>query len=181
MLGLVITEFGDGVLRTKARFLTLAEMQSSVTVDLVENMHNVLVGENLGVGLAAPQVGRPMAVAVVNIHKTPLRPEVEEFKMVIVNPKITQTFGRRVQLWEGCISSGKKQHGLFTKVPRYKKIELEYYDQNAQKYTQIFKGLPAHVIQHEVDHLNGILFVDKVKDTRTFMTYGEYRKMKEEA
>ena len=181
MKNLQIAEFEDGVLRLKARFLTLAEMQSPATSELIENMHHTLISENLGIGLAAPQVGQSVAVAVVNIHKTPLRPEVEEFKMVIVNPKITQTFGRRVQLWEGCISSGKKQHGLFTKVPRYKKIELEYYDQNAQKYTQIFKGLPAHVIQHEVDHLNGILFVDKVKDTRTFMTYGEYRKMKEEA
>ena len=179
MKNLQIAEFEDGVLRLKARFLTLAEMQSPATSELIENMHHTLISENLGIGLAAPQVGQSVAVAVVNIHKTQVRPEVEEFKLTIINPRITQTFGRRSQLWEGCISSGKKRHGLFARVPRYKKIELEYYDQSAQKHTDIFEGLPAHVIQHEVDHLNGILFVDKVKDTKTYMTYCEYKKMKE--
>jgi len=73
--------------------------------------------------------------------------------------------------------SGSVKANLFAKVPRYKKIELEYFDEHAIKQTRVFKGLAAHVIQHEVDHLNGILFVDKVKDTSTYMTYKEYKKM----
>jgi peptide deformylase len=81
-------------------------------------------------------------------------------------------------MWEGCISSGAGKAGLFAKVPRYEKIELEYLDESAVSHKKVFSGLVAHVIQHEVDHLNGILFVDKVKDSTTFMTYSEYRKMK---
>ena len=124
-------------------------------------------------------MGESLAIAVVNIQKTPIRLEVEDFELTIINPKITETFGYRQQMWEGCISSGQKENGLFAKVPRYKKIALEYYDEKAQKHTKVFEGLPAHVIQHEVDHLNGVLFVDRVKDTRTYMTYTEYKAMKE--
>jgi len=54
-------------------------------------------------------------------------------------------------------------------------------DEKAEKHTRVFKGLTAQVIQHEVDHLNGILFVDRVKDTKTYMTYAEYKKMKKRA
>jgi len=66
---------------------------------------------------------------------------------------------------------------MFAKVPRYKKVELEYYDELGIKHTRLFKGLPAHVTQHEVDHLNGVLFVDRVKDTKTYMKFNEYKSL----
>ena len=81
-------------------------------------------------------------------------------------------------MWEGCISGGAGQAGLFAKVARYKKIEMEYTNEKAARCTEVFTGLVAHVIQQEVDHLNGILFVNKVKDTSSYMTYSEYKKMK---
>lgn len=179
MTQLKITEFGDLVLRKKARFLTLAEMQNAQTKKLIANMYALLTEKKLGVGLAAPQVGQSVAVAVVKIQKTAVRLEVEDFKLTIINPKITKTYGYRTQMWEGCISSGQKEHGLYAKVPRYKKIRLEYYDEHAEKQELMVSGLPAHVIQHEIDHINGVLFVDRVKDTKTYMTYEEYKKMKE--
>jgi peptide deformylase len=164
------------VLRQVARQLTIEEIASSHIQKLIKNMHYTLVNKKLGVGLAAPQVNEPIALAVIHIQKTPLRPDVKEFSLTIINPVITKTFGRRVQEWEGCISSGQGKAGLFAKVPRYKKLELEFLDENCKKHVRKFEGLKAHVIQHEVDHLNGILFVDTVTDPKTYMTYAEYKR-----
>ena len=172
-----ITQFGNPVLRKKCAQLSAGEIRSSETNKLIKEMKSLLINKKLGVGLAAPQVGISKSVAVIEVNKTPLRRDVEEFSLVIFNPTITKTYGYRSQMWEGCISSGAGKAGLFAKVPRYKKIELEYFDEKARKHKKIFEGLPAHVIQHEVDHLNGILFVDKVKDSKTYMTYSEYKKM----
>ena len=146
---------------------------------LIKNMQKTLISKKLGIGLAATQVGESIRLAVIEIQKTALRKDVEESSLVIINPKITKVFGNKSQLWEGCISAGAGKANLFAKVPRYKKIELEYFDDFAKKQTRMFEGLQAHVIQHEVDHLKGILFVDKVKDTTTYMTYAEYKKMKQ--
>lgn len=170
------TQFGNPLLRRKTRELLPQEIRSTEIQQLIEDMHFTLSEKKLGIGLAAPQVGKSLALAVVSIQRTPLRPEVEPFRLTIINPVITKVFGRRTQLWEGCISSGAGTAGLFAKVPRYKKIELRYLDESGQEHTQVFEGLRAHVIQHEVDHLNGILFVDKVKDTKTYMTMAEYKK-----
>lgn len=170
------TQFGNPVLRQTTKKLSYEKILSGKVQSLIEDMHFTLTDKKLGVGLAAPQVDEPLAIAVINIQKTALRSDVKPFKLTIINPVITQTFGRKVQQWEGCISSGAGKAGLFAKVPRYKKIELEFLDETGKKHLRKFEGLPAHVIQHEVDHLNGILFVDKVKDTKTFMTYAEYKK-----
>lgn len=176
-----ITQFGNPVLRLQARLLTIDEIVNPSVRQLVTDMDELLTSRKLGVGLAAPQVGESVSCAIVHIQKTALRPEAEPFRLVMFNPEITATLGRKAQMWEGCISGGSGKAGLFAKVPRYKKVELTYYDETAHKRTAIFEGLPAHVIQHEVDHLNGIVFVDKVKDTKTYMTYAEYRKMKQRA
>jgi len=178
MGALVCTEFGDPVLRRVSRHLTIDEIISSKVQELITDMHFTLTDKKLGVGLAANQVGQRHAVAVINIQKTELRPELEPFKLTIINPKIIRTFGNREQMWEGCISSGSGGAGLFAKVPRYKKIQLEYCDEKANFHSETFKGLQAHVIQHEVDHLNGVLFVDRVSDTKTYMTHKEYKRMK---
>jgi peptide deformylase len=132
----------------------------------------------LGVGLAAPQVGQNIALAIIEIQPTEHRPDVDPFDLVIINPEITETYGYRQQLWEGCISAGSNgKADLFAKVPRYKKVKLRYLDEKGKQHEKIFEGLPAQVVQHEVDHLNGILFVDRVKDTSTYMTYSEYKKL----
>jgi len=168
------TEFGNPVLREEARKLTGQQIMSSKTQALVKNMRYTLISQKLGVGLAAPQVGEGVALSVIAIRPTAHRKNVEPFDLVIINPEITQSFGRRTQMWEGCLSAGKS--GLFAKIPRYKKIELKYSDEQGKRHKKIFEGLRAHVIQHEVDHLYGVLFVDLVKDPKTYMTLKEYKK-----
>jgi peptide deformylase len=172
---LQITEFGDTVLRQNAKQLTQSAIASQKIQQLIKNMRYTLTEQKLGVGLAAPQVGEPLAISVISVRPTAHRTEVDPLELVIINPKITKTFGYRTQFWEGCISAGKS--GLFAKTPRYKKVEVTYLDENGRKKKDIFEGLPAQIMQHEVDHLDGILFMDHVKDATSYMTMKEYKKM----
>lgn len=175
MKTLKIVEFGDPLLRKAAKKVPVANIKSAAFQNLISDIRDHLVGKKLGVGLAAPQIGKSLALSVIAIRPTKHRPTVEEFDLVIINPSY-KGVGDKKEMWEGCISSGAGQAGLFAKVPRYKKVEATFWDEKGQKHTKWFSGLPAQVVQHETDHLNGVLFVDKVVDTKTFMTLGEYRK-----
>lgn len=170
------TMFGNPVLRKPARRLSVAEIVTEDTQQLIADMKYTLEKRKYGVGLAAPQIGRGVALSIIGIKSTPLRPDRKPFEMVMINPEITETFGNRVSMWEGCISCGTGSDTLFAKVPRYKKLHLRWQDEKATTHEKLFEGLQAHVIQHEVDHLNGVLFVDKVRDTKSYMTASEYRK-----
>lgn len=171
------TEFGEAVLREKARELSAAEIKNHKIQSLIKDMRHTLSSLKLGVGLAAPQVGQSIALSVIAIQPTPHRPKAEPFDLVIINPVVTETFGRKKQMWEGCISAGPGKAGLFAKVPRYKKVKVKFIDETGKSRHEVFEDLQAHVMQHEIDHLNGTLFVDKVKDTKTYTTYKEYMKI----
>jgi len=170
------TQFGNPILRKKARPVAPAQIGSKKIQQLVADMRYTLKNKKLGVGLAAPQVGEGIALAVVQISPMPHRPKVTRFDLVLINPEITDTFDKKSRLWEGCISSGVDKNGLFAKVPRYKKVKVKFYDEEGRLHHKTYEGLPAHVIQHEVDHLNGVLFVDLVTDPKTYMTFAEYKK-----
>lgn len=170
------TQFGNPILRKRAKEIAIEHINSAIIQELITNMRHTLTKKKLGIGLAAPQVGQNVALAVICIRPMPHRPKVRSFDLVCINPKITDVKGNKKPMWEGCISSGAGKAGLFAKVMRYTAIELKYYDETGKLQHKDFKGLPAHVIQHEVDHLNGILFVDNVEDTTTYMTYAEYKK-----
>lgn len=170
------TRFGNPILRSKAKRLTLEQIKSAPTQQLIEDMRYTLLKKKYGVGIAAPQVGESIALSVIGIKPTPNRPNLEPFDTVIINPEIIETYGNRKQLWEACISCGTGNSTLFAQVPRYKKIKLRWIDEKAVKHEKILEDFVAHVAQHEVDHLNGVLFVDRVKDSTTFMMADEYRK-----
>ena len=170
------TRFGNPVLRQVARKLSIAEMKSEYIQTLIADMYYTLAHRKYGVGMAAPQVGRGIAMSVIAIKPTPNRPELEPFESVIINPEIVETYGRRVQKWEGCVSCGKGKDTLFAKVTRYKSIKLRWHDESGKEYEEILDSFVAHVAQHEVDHLNGVLFVDRVSDTTSYMMSDEYRK-----
>lgn len=181
MKTLHIVQFGNPMLRIPAVSLVAREVTSEKVQQLIANMMHTLIEKKLGVGLAAPQVGKSIALAVIAIRPSELRPKVKSFDLVLINPMITETKGRKVEMWEGCISAGS--HGkadLFAKVPRYQGVKVKYFDGQGKQHHKTFTGLPAHVIQHEVDHLNGILFVERVKDTKTYMTYQEYLEAKKQ-
>ena len=176
---LTATRFGNQILREQMRKLTSEEILSAETQALIENMYYTLREKKYGVGIAAPQIGARIALSVVGIKPTPTRPNLEPFNTVLINPVVAETFGDAEEMWEGCISSGEGDNTLYAKVPRFKKIRLQWLDERADQHDEILDGFVAHVAQHETDHLNGILFVDRVEDTKTFMLADEYKKMME--
>ena len=167
------TEFGNPILRGIAKKLNTEEILSDEFQTLIKNMRYTLEHKKYGVGLAAPQVNYGVQLAVVGIKSTPTRPKLTKLSLTIINPEIVKTYGYRSPMWEGCVSGGQ----LYAQVPRYKKIRLKYTDEKAKTHTKEFNGFIAQVLQHEVDHLNGILFVDRVKDTKSYMTFAEYKKL----
>lgn len=170
-----LRRFGDPVLRQLARRLSPDEIVSKDIRALIKNIRETNAAKQYGVGLAAPQVGVSVALSVIGIKPTPTRPDLEPFETVIINPSY-EGIGHRTGLWEGCQSCGKGNNTLYGKALRYRKIRASWLDENAEEHTEELDGFVAHVFQHETDHLNGILFVDRVRDTRTYMMADEFRR-----
>lgn len=170
-----LRQFGDPILRQKATELDVAEIGSQMVQQLIADIRQTNKLKQYGVGLAAPQIGVSLALSVIGIKPTPTRPELQEFNQVIINPTY-EGHGRRTAMWEGCQSSGVGRNTLYAKALRYRRIRATWYDENATKHVETLDGFVAHVFQHEIDHLNGILFVDRVRDSKTYMLIGEYKK-----
>lgn len=168
------TEFGNPILRNPNRRLTDSEIISTDIQKLIQNMYYTLEQKKYGVGIAATQVGKNICLSVLDTKPTPTRPDLKRQKLTIINPEIVKSYGKKKPMWEGCISGSK----LYALVPRYPKIRLRWKDEQAKEHEQDFDDFLAHVIQHEVDHLNGILFLDRVEDTKSYMTFSEYKKMR---
>lgn len=171
-------QFGDPILREKARAIPVVDITSGKIQHLIADMRHTLLEKKLGVAMAAPQIGESLALAVVAVRPLAHRHKVEPFDLVLINPEITKKVGRRKILWEGCVSSGRGGRAdLFAKVPRYLEVKVKYYDEHGRQNHKTFSDFRAQIVQHEIDHLNGILFVDRVKDTKTYATYKEYMRM----
>ena len=134
--------------------------------ELIENMFETMYQAE-GVGLAGPQVGLDDRIFVVDL--SPLadeeHPEFKDFKKVFINAHITERMGDIVVADEGCLSIP----GIHEKVPREDEIRIEYLDENLKPHDKVYKGYMARVIQHEYDHIEGILFTDKISLLRKRM------------
>lgn len=168
------TQFGNSILRTPAQTLSKQAILSPVTQDLLKDMRYTLDKKRYGVGLAAPQVGHPLAMAIVGLKPTPTRPQTPIVSLALINPEIVSRRGTQVGMWEACISGAE----MYAKVLRYPKVRVRWYDEKAHRHEKDFEGLVAQVLQHEIDHLNGILFVDRVTDPKTYVTFSEYKKLR---
>ena len=159
---LPIVAYGDAVLK---------KMGTSITKDypnldtLIENMFETMYNA-LGVGLAAPQIGLPIRLFVIDTspfsEDDDLTPEeqktLKDFKRVFINAKITKEEGDEWAFNEGCLSIPDVREDVF----RQPKLIIEYVDENFNKHIEEFDGLIARVIQHEYDHIDGILFTDRL-------------------
>lgn len=172
---LKLMRFGNPILREVAKKLSDTEIKSDEIQQLIAGIRYTNEQKKYGVGLAAPQVGVSVSLSVIGIKPTPARPHLEPFDQVIINPEYSG-IGRRSSMWEGCQSGGAGKNTLFGKALRYKHIHATWHDEHGKQHAQELSGFPAHVFQHETDHLDGILFVDRVRDTRSFMMADEYRK-----
>lgn len=118
-----------------------------------------------GVGIAAPQLDVQKRMFAVHIPKN--SEDEDDFSLVMINPRIISHSIKKTALedGEGCLSVDEPYEGY---VPRNKRITLEYYDVDGNKHTERFKHFPAIVIQHELDHLNGVLFYDHINEIAPF-------------
>lgn len=168
------TEFGNPILTRPAKRVTATYAKSKECTELVRNMVKTMRQTN-GVGLAAPQVGVSLRLAVIEVRKTPERPDVKPVALrIVMNPRIVKSHGVRTPKWEGCLSFMK----VFGRVPRYSRVTVEYQTVEGEQVTETVRGLVAHIFQHEIDHLDGIRYIDRLEDPSSLMTSSEYRLMK---
>jgi peptide deformylase len=172
-----IATIGHPVLRQRARPLSREELASAdmqrFIDDLIETMHDAN-----GAGIAANQVHEPVRVCVVEVANNPRYPYKPNWPLtILVNPVVEATTGETFLNFEGCLSVPN----LRGQVPRFAGVRVRAWDRAGKEVDFEVKGLTAGTFQHEVDHLEGKLFVDSVADTRTLCTWTEFDRFYREA
>jgi peptide deformylase len=173
-----IVEIGHPVLRERARELTPEELRSGEVQRLIDDMIETMRAAN-GAGLAANQVGETVRVAVVEVRpgnlRYPYKPPIP--LTVIVNPVIEPLDDEIEQINEGCLSVPN----LRGEVPRHVNVRLRYTDREGEQHDEVRRGLTAGTFQHELDHLDGTLFVDRVTDPGTLTTWEQFERFHRDA
>ena len=148
-----IVLYGDPVLRRKGDTIEKDSFDlNALTADMFETMYQAS-----GVGLAAPQIGKSIRLFVID--STPMEDNAEDGKkMVFINPEILEESGDEWAFEEGCLSLP----GIREDVNRQAKVKIRYADENWEMHEREFDGLVARIIQHEYDHIEGVLFTDHV-------------------
>ncbi len=168
-----ITQAGNPILRKKAKPIT--DIKSHKTKKIIKDLIDTMRGSAL-VGVSAPQIGQSFQIFVTEIRKTINRDIKEKDDLrIFINPKIIKSSKKEVVGYEGCGSVGSAQ--LFGPVKRQMEVTVEATDEKGEKFTLKAQGLLARVIQHEADHINGILFTDKISDYKKIMSGEEYKKI----
>jgi len=163
---LPIVAYGDPVLRKQCKDISKTYPNLEA---LLENMYETMYGAS-GVGLAAPQIGLPIRVFLVDASPFADKDQmdaqeftqVKGFKKTFINPTILDEKGEEFAFNEGCLSIPDVREDVYRKPD----ITIEYYDENFIKYTQNYTGIIARIIQHEYDHIQGILFTDKLSSLK---------------
>jgi peptide deformylase len=172
-----VVAVGDPVLRERAREISLEELRSAQMQELIDDLIETRRAAN-GAGLAANQVGVAVRIAVAEIDgvnpRYPYKPPIP--LTVIVNPTIEPLDEELFEVNEGCLSVP----GLRGELVRHVSIRLRYLDRDGAEHDETKRGLTAGTFQHEVDHLDGILFVDRA-DPRTLSTWEQFERFHRDA
>ena len=157
---LPIVQLGDPVLWAKAK-----SVSQSVDLDLlISRMSKTLIRAQ-GVGLAAPQVGQSIRMFIMDIHPTKTRTQLPQLgQIAVINPKIVESSDEMITDWEGCLSVTTLRGLVFGPVPRPKSIIVTYHNQLKKLVKMEMSGLVARIFLHEYDHLEGILFIQRMHD-----------------
>jgi peptide deformylase len=177
---LPILQTGEPVLRETARLLRPNEICSREIRELIEQMKETMYAAP-GVGLAAPQIGRSIQLAVIEDREQYMRDWTTEQLAererkpvpfhVIINPKLFMSGDEQVEFFEGCLSV----QGMMALVPRSRRVQVECLDENAKPKVMEATGWYARILQHEIHHLLGTLYLDHMV-SRTLMTVENYKK-----
>lgn len=159
-----IVQDGDPVLREHAQDIPVADIPREETQALIRELQDIVRNEPLGVAIAAPQIGASVRLFVIS-GAALLDPAAAEKKpttnlppdLVFINPEVIRVSRKKKEMHEGCLSV----RGWWGVVPRAEKIEVRAYNENGTPFSRGASGLLAQIIQHEMDHLDGVLYTDK--------------------
>jgi len=171
---LQISQLGHPILRQKAR--AVAQVSNPEIQTLIDDMIQTCADAS-GLGIAAPQVYQPLRLFILSSKPTPRYPTASSMApMAMVNPTITERSEETEKDWEGCLSIP----GLVGLVTRHKSVTVSFTNRFGEKADLFLEGLAARVFQHEYDHLDGIVFLDRA-DTKELYTDKEYQRKVREA
>lgn len=164
-----IVAYGDPILRKVATELTKDNPKDlpKLIADMFETMHNAE-----GIGLAAPQIGLSLRLFVVDGSGTDDE-EIKNFKKVFINPVILEESGEKWSFEEGCLSIPS----IREEVQRQARVRIRYCDENWNLHEETYEGMKARVIQHEYDHIQGILFIDHLDPLKKRLLQGKLAKI----
>lgn len=161
-----VTVYGDPLLRKVAKPI---EKDFKGLPELVENMFETMYHSD-GVGLAAPQVGKSIRIFVVDASPAAdEEPELEGFKKAFINPEILERYGDELVMNEGCLSLPEIRED----ITRTERVKIKYVDENFEEHVEEYGGFAARVIQHEYDHLDGVLLIDHLSPLRKRLLKGK--------
>lgn len=166
-----VRKIGDPVLRSPAVLYAVDQLSSPGFVQLLDDLVETMHAEG-GIGIAAPQIGESVRVAVIAIARASTRyPDMADFPLtVFVNPRITVLDPTEQGFWEGCLSVPN----LRGYVLRPRCVRVDFLDERGCAQWLEAEGFLATVLQHELDHLDGVLFVDRIRDTTKLATIENY-------
>ena len=175
---LKVARMGHPVLRARAKAIDRGDIKSPRMQQLIDDMFETM-REYQGVGLAAPQVHVPLRLFVAGFSPEPgLEPDEDEEDrdqervplMALINPELSAVGNGTDEDWEGCLSVPD----IRGKVPRAREIQVKAYDRSGRRIDMRARGFTARVIQHETDHLDGVLFLDRMKSFDTLTLLDEF-------
>jgi peptide deformylase len=177
MSSLEVVEIGDPVLRERARELTVEELRAPTTQRLIDDMIETK-RDHAGAGIAANQVGLPVRIAVIEVEPdNPRYPYKPAFPLtVVINPELEPLDDETILINEGCLSVPD----LRGDVLRHVGVRVRSLDRQGEPQEHMVRGLTAGTFQHEIDHLDGILFLDRA-DPRSLATWEQWQRHGREA
>ncbi len=168
-----IVQYPDSVLTTSAREIASDEFSTKKLQKVVDDMAETLKHEYDGVAIAAPQIGEGLRIFVVSPN---IFPEGASDELIYINPRIIKHSKKHITRDEGCLSV--RWH--YGKTERFEQVTVEAYTISGEKFTRGAGGLLGHIFQHEIDHLNGIVFTDHAHDVYILSTE-EIQEMQKES
>ncbi|UBF28973.1 peptide deformylase [Kovacikia minuta CCNUW1] len=166
---LKVIELGNPVLRQRSQ--PVLDVRNERIQTLIDDLILTVQKAN-GVGIAAPQVAQSDRLFIVASRPNPRYPHAPEMEpTAMINPRILSHSSETEKGWEGCLSIP----GIRGQVPRFRAIEVEYVGRDGRQYRQELTDFVARIFQHELDHLDGIVFLDRVQSTQELMTEQEYQ------